>query len=291
LLWTRRTTEKIAEALAQLDISVSPRTVARLLKQLGYSLKTNRKNASNGTPETRDQQFGIIEELRCQFAHEGLPAISIDTKKKELIGNFKNSGQTWCREPRLVNDHDFRSYSKGIAIPYGIYDPLANKGTVYLGTSYDTPYFAVDNLARWWRQEGMHRYSNAKRLLILADGGGSNSSTARAWKYGLQERLCDVFGLSLSVCHYPPGTSKWNPIEHRLFSEISKNWAGVPLDSYDTVLNYIRTTRTQNGLSVAAHLVDKAYEKGVKISDAQMKTLNITKHQPLPKWHYTMKPR
>ena len=214
--------------------------------------------------------------MRERCAADSIPVISVDTKKKELVGAFRNPGAKWDRSPELVNDHDFPSDAEGLAIPYGIYDPRANAGTVFVGRTADTPAFAVDCIEKWWRTEGRKHYPQAQSLQILADGGGSNSSTARAWKCNLQHRLCNRHGLRVTVAHYPPATSKWNPIEHRLFCEISKNWAGRPLDSYETILNYLRTTRTSTGLRVRAHLVRKTYKTGVKVTDAQMRELRIT---------------
>ena len=185
---------------------------------------------------------------------------------------------------------DFRSDADGLAVPYGIYDPRANAGTVFVGRTADTPAFAVDCIEKWWRTEGRKRYPEAKTLQILADGGGSNSCTARAWKFNLQHRLCNRHGLRVRVAHYSPATSKWNPIEHRLFCEISKNWAGRPLDSFETILKYLRTTRTSTGLRVRAHLVRKTYETGVKVTDAQMRELRITPNSAMPKWNYTIEP-
>ena len=185
----------------------------------------------------------------------------------------RHPGAKWDRSPELVNDHDFPSDAEGLAIPYGIYDPRANAGTVFVGRTADTPAFAVDCIEKWWRTEGRKHYPQAQSLQILADGGGSNSSTARAWKFNLQHRLCNQHGLRVTVAHYPPATSKWNPIEHRLFCEISKNWAGRPLDNYETILNYLRTTRSSTGLRVRAHLVRKTYKTGVKVTDAQMREL------------------
>ena len=237
LKWTRRTTEKIAEQLGQLGIDVSANTVAKLLKQMGFSLLVNHKKLSHGPQQDRDEQFTYIAQLRDCFALSGDPIVSVDTKKRELVGSFKNAGTAWSREPVAVNDHDFRSLASGIAIPYGIYDLEANRGSVFVGTSHDTPRFAVDNLEKWWRYDGKWRYPAASRLLILADSGGSNAFRSRAWKYWLQNRLADRHSLAITVCHYPAGASKWNPIEHRLFSEISKNWAGRPLDSYETLVN------------------------------------------------------
>lgn len=290
LKWTRRTTAKIARELQALGIVVSDRTVAKLLKQMDYSLRVNHKKLSEGCSEQRDAQFARIAMLREQCAAEGLPLISVDTKKKELVGQFKNPGVAWREAPVLVNDHDFRSQAQGLAVPYGIYDIPANRGTVFVGMSHDTPQFAVDAIATWWRYEGQRRYHRAQHLTILADSGGSNGATSRAWKYGLQQKLCERHGLVVTVAHYPSGASKWNPIEHRLFSEISKNWAGRPLDSYDTILNYIRSTSTVTGLSLRAHLVRKHYQKGIRIPDALMNQLPITKDPEIPKWNYTLRP-
>ena len=290
LKWTRRTTAKIATELGGLGIEVSDRTVARLLKKMDFSLRVNHKKLSGASPDNRDAQFARIAELRERFATQGLPVISIDTKKKEMVGGFKNGGVTWCRRPVLVNDHDFRCNATGIAIPYGVYGLQANRGTVFVGTTCDTPDFAVDAVEKWWRTEGRRRYPGTEHLAILADGGGSNSAASRAWKYGLQTRVCNRHGLSVTVAHYPSGTSKWNPIEHRLFSEISKNWAGRPLDAYQTILSYLRTTTTATGLRVRAHLVRRPYRKGVKITDDQMDMLNITTDDVLPKWNYTLLP-
>lgn len=291
LRWTRKTTENIASELRTLGIMVSARTVAKLLGQMGYSLRVNHKKRSSTAHPQRDAQFARIAQLRQHFAAEASPIISVDTKKKELVGQFKNSGVAWNREPEVVNDHDFRSYAEGIAIPYGIYDLSANQGALFVGTTRDTPQFAVDAIETWWQTEGLARYPRSRHLAILADGGGSNSSSSRAWKYAIQHRLCNRHGLSITVAHYPPGASKWNPIEHRLFSEISKHWAGKPLDSYETILNYIRTTKTKTGLRVSAHLVRQQYEIGVKISDAQMRTISVVKHEPMPKWNYTVRPQ
>ncbi len=290
LKWTRRTTAKIASQLHQLGIKISDRTVAALLDKMGFSLRVNHKKLSGASHPHRDTQFARIAKLRERCATENTPVISVDTKKKELVGTFKNPGAKWDRKPVLVNDHDFRSNAECMAVPYGVYDLRANTGTVFIGTSYDTPKFAVDCVEKWWRTEGCKRYPNGKRLTILADGGGSNGSACRAWKFGLHHQLCERHGLTVTVAHYPPGTSKWNPIEHRLFSELSKNWAGRPLDSLETILKYVRTTATTTGLRVRAHLVRRRYEKGIKITDAQMHQLAITKDDALPKWNYTIAP-
>ena len=293
LKWTRKTTAKIAAELQSAGIEVSPRTVARLLEQMGYSLRVNHKKlarvSKTTTPQERDAQFVHISKLREDFAARGLPMISVDTKKKELVGLFRNPGVAWNLQPVKVNDHDFPSDAIGKVAPYGIYDIQANCGTVYVGTSRDTPEFAVNSIEAWWIEEGRQRYPDTKELAILADGGGSNGSRCRAWKHGLQ-RFAERHGLMVTVAHYPPGASKWNPIEHKLFSEISKNWAGRPLDSYETVVNYIRSTTTKTGLAVKAHLAERQYETGVKITDAQMKQLHVTWHESLPRWNYTLAP-
>ena len=291
LKWTRKTTAKISAELRGLGIIVSPRTVAKLLKEMGYSLRVNHKTLARvckTPPEVRNAQFEHVAELRDDFATRMLPIISVDSKKKELIGRFKNPGVAWNKTPVQVRDHDFLSEADGKAVPYGIYDVQANLGTLFIGTSRDTAEFAVDSIENWWLTEGRYRYPGATELAILADGGGSNGSTNRAWKRGLYRQLVERHGLTITVAHYPPGASKWNPIEHRLFSEISKNWAGRPLDSFETMLNYIRTTSTKTGLKVKAHLVDRNYPKGVKITDSQMRTLPITTHPSLPKWNYTL---
>ena len=290
LKWTHRTTVKIAGELQSLGIKVSARTVARLLRQMGFSLRVNQKKLARRSHPDRNAQFKHIAALREEATAADMPLISVDTKKKELIGTFLNPGAKWDREPVRVNDHDFRSEADGIAVPYGIYDLHSNCGTLFVGTSFDTPEFAVDCIERWWRSEGCRRFPQAPALAILADGGGSNSATSRAWKYGLQHQLCNRHGLTVTVAHYPAGTSKWNPIEHRLFSELSKNWAGRPLDSLETMAKYARSTTTKTGLRVRANLVRRQYRKGCKITDAEMKALAITKDEALPKWNYTIVP-
>ena len=291
LKWTRKTTLKISVELRKAGIVVGPKTVGRLLRGLKFSLRVNHKKVAGKSSPFRNQQFDYINRTRRRFAHQGWPAISIDTKKRELVGRFKNAGATWESTPVLVKDHDFRTDAKGIAIPWGLYDTQANRGQVFVGTSHDTPAFSVTALGRWWTTAGRRRYSETDRLLILADSGGSNGARTRAWKYELQTRFCDRFGITVTVCHYPPGTSKWNPIEHRLFSEISKNWAGQPLESYETVLKFLRTTKTAAGLVVNATLLNGDYQTGSKISQAQMDSLNMRQHRVLPMWNYTLVPR
>jgi hypothetical protein len=251
LKWTHKTTEKIAQQLQFVGIQVGRSTVARLLDDLDYALRVNQKKRAGASSPDRNEQFLFIQDMRHRFQRQGNPIISVDAKKHELIGNFKNAGCKWSSSPEQVNDHDFRSLASGKGIPYGIYDPQANRGVVFVGVSHDTSTFAVSSIRSWWCWEGRHRYAHANKLLILADAGGSNSVTNGVWKEQLQSRLCDRLGLSVTVCHYPTSTSKWNPIEHRLFSQISKNWAGEPLRTYETMLNYIRTTTTKTGLRVS----------------------------------------
>ena len=290
LKWTRRTTEKIARELAHLGgIEVSANTVGRILKELGYSLRVNHKKVSSGTGPDRDAQFKQICAIRDRFSRRGLPVISVDTKKKELVGNFKNPGAAWNKQAVAVKDHDFRSQGLGLAVPYGIYDIQANRGSVFVGASHDTPQFAVSSIEKWWRYDGRRRYTKAKELLILADCGGSNGYRCRAWKHQLQQ-FSNRHRIKITVSHYPPGTSKWSPIEHRLFSEISKNCAGRPLDSFTTIQNYIRTTSTTTGLAVKAYIDSKIYPKGIKVNVQQMNQLNIKKHDALPDWNYTFSP-
>ncbi len=253
-----------------------------------YSLKSNKKTIAETQHPDRNQQFEIIAEMRKRFADKGQPIISVDSKKKELIGNFKNPGRTWKREVEAVFAHDFRSKAIGIANPYGIYDTIANNGTIVVGTAYDTPEFAVESIELWLNSYGYKHYPNMKNLLILCDAGGSNSYRARLWKYALYNKICRHYGITITVCHYPSGASKWNPTDHRLFSFISMNWAGVPLRSFDIMLNYIRTTTTQNGLKVDAILNEKIYEKGIKINDSQMDEIKLKHHALLPKWNYAI---
>ena len=296
LKWTKRATRRIAEELATLNIQVSHATVAKLLHQMGFSLRANEKTISSGAnvsasaKEERNVQFEYISALRNAFEKQGDPIISVDTKKKEMIGNFKNNGQTWNNTPVSVNDHDFRSDASGMAVPYGIYDTQANKGKIIVGISSDTPAFAVNAIEKWWKTEGNKRYPASTKLLILADSGGSNGVRPRAWKYHLQKVICNQHNLDITVCHYPTGASKWNPIEHRLFSEISKNWAGKPLQNYETVLKHIRTTKTSTGLRVTAQLNKNIYPKGELISENEMAQLTLTRHDVLPKLNYSLAP-
>jgi hypothetical protein len=291
LKWTRKTTRKISKELAKAGIAASHTTVARLLRKLEYRLRVNHKKIAGSRNPQRNEQFEYIGFLRHLWNHSAIPVISVDTKKRELIGPFKNSGAVWSTTARAVLDHDFRSDAVGVAIQYGIYDVTRNQGAIFVGDSHDTPDFATDAIVNWWRTEGRLWYPGATQLLILADNGGSNGSSRRAWRYQLQSKLADRFGLTVTVCHYPPGTSKWNPIEHRLFAEVSKNMAGEPLLSYETILNFIRTTSTETGLNVSATLLPGDYPTGMTISDGEMNKLSITPHDLCPKWNYTVHPR
>lgn len=285
--WTRLTPGKVADCLQnRMGIFVSATTVRRLLSSLEYSLKSNDKSLSSRTHPDKNKQFEIIKELREQFSLAGDPIISVDTKKKELIGLFKNSGRVWCKNAQKVKDHDFRSEALGLASPYGIYDVGLNSGMVVVGKSADTPEFAVNSIATWWKCNGKNQYPNTKRLLILADSGGSNGARPRAFKKFLQEKIADKHGLEITVAHYPAGASKWNPIEHRMFSEISKNWAGHPLESFEILLNFIKDTSTVSGLRIEACLDESEYEKGIKVSDKEFKKLNITRNTTLSNWNY-----
>ena len=290
--WVRSSLRSLSERLRAVGHPVSPPTVGRLLRRLGYALHVNAKQleARSQHPH-RDTQFVALAEQRQAFAAAGLPVISVDTKKKELIGLFKNAGQAWSLGAPAVNVHDFLSEATGRAVPYGIYDVEHNQGTVYVGLSGDTAQFAVDAIAHWWQTTGQAAYHPADHLLILADGGGSNGYRARLWKQQIQEHLCDGLGLTVSVCHYPPGCSKWNPIEHRLFGPISLNWAGTPLRTLDTMLAFVRGTTTSTGLTVHAAVLSGDYPTGVRVSDAAMQRLQVTKHTVCPDWNYTISPR
>jgi hypothetical protein len=288
---THRRLRQIARALADAGLPVSPNTVRRLLEQLGIALRGNCKELSSSSGPQRDRQFRHIARQRQRFVREHRPIISVDTKKKELVGCFKNAGRSWSRQPVQVKDHDFRSEALGMAIPYGIYDLQANRGSVCIGTTHDTPTFAVESIGHWWRQQGQRLYGAHSHLLILADGGGSNGYQCRAWKWALQKYLVDRCQLPVTVCHYPTGASKWNPIEHRLFSEISKHWAGIPLETYPLIAQLIGETTTATGLTVTSRLLTKNYPTGLKISDAQMRQLRLRKHRVLPQWNYTLLPR
>jgi transposase len=292
LKWTHKSTARIAAELTRQGHPISDETVRRRLKELGYSLQANRKGQEGGSPATRDAQFQYLNAQVQQFLAGKAPVLSVDTKKKERVGEFKNPGRTWRPQgqPRVVNVYDFPTLGEGPAIPYGAYDLQRNRGFVNVGMSHDTAEFAVESLRRWWKLIGRRCYAQAPGLLLCADGGGSNGSRNRAWKFHLQQ-LTDELGIPITVCHYPPGTSKWNKIEHRLFSFISLNWQGQPLVSYETVVNLIGATRTKTGLRVKATLDPKMYPTGIKISDAAMAQLYLTPHDVHPQWNYTLHPR
>ena len=288
----RSSLRQLSTRLKQAGHAASPPTVGRLLGELGYALHVNAKKLeASAAHSDRNEQFEYIATQRQAFAAAGLPIISVDTKKKELIGNFKNAGQAWGQEAEAVNVHDFLNDAVGRAVPYGIYDLIHNRGTVYVGTSADTAQFAVEAIASWWESSGRLAFPQAEQLLILADAGGSNGCRVRLWKQQLQHQLSDRFGLKVTVCHYPTGCSKWNPIEHRLFSHISLNWAGKPLRSWEIMLAYLRGTTTSTGLEVQAFLSESVYATGQSVSDSDMQTLNLERHVVCPNWNYTIRPR
>jgi hypothetical protein len=290
--WIRSSLHTLSHRLKDAGHGVSAPTVSRLLKKHDYALHVNAKEKDAGSqhPE-RDRQFEYIEQQKERFLAVGWPVISVDTKKKELIGNFKNPGRSWSRHPIEVNVHDFLTEAEGRGAPYGIYDLARQAGAVYVGTSADTPEFAVRCVAQWWQEHGRAAYPAAPHLLVLADAGGSNGCRPRLWKEQLQSRLSDQLGLTVTVCHYPTGCSKWNPIEHRLFSQISQNWAGQPLRTFDIMLGYMRDTTTSTGLKVSAKLLTGVFAVGKKVTDAVMNTLKIEHHTVCPKWNYTIYPR
>ena len=292
LRWTNKSTARIAEELTRQGHPASDETVRRRLRQLGYSLQANVKTLEEGSGPGRDEQFRYLNRQVKRCLGRGEPVLSVDTKKKERVGNFKNSGQTWRPKgtAREVNMYDYPHLGEGPAIPYGAYDVHRDEGFVNVGMSHDTAEFAVESLRRWWKLFGRRHYPEARRLLLCADGGGSNGSRNRAWKYYSQQ-FADQSGLEVTVCHYPPGTSKWNKIEHRMFSFISLNWKGQPLVSYETVVNLIGATRTKTGLRVKAELDANQYEAGVKISDEEMERINLRPHNTHPRWNYTISPR
>lgn len=292
LKWNSKSTYQIQQHLADLGHVISEDTVQRRLRAMEYSLQANIKDKEGSSHVDRDRQFRSISKTAKGFLTRNEPIISVDTKKKERVGNFKNNGRKWRRKgqaPR-VNVYDFPSLAEGTAIPYGAFDVRRNEGMVNVGMTHDTAEFAVESIRRWWRSFGVRHYPKAKRLLICADSGGSNGNRNRAWKFNLQ-RFSDEAGLEIVVRHYPPGTSKWNKIEHRMFSFISMNWKGEPLVSFETVVNMISATKTSKGLRVKAVLDKGRYETGVKISNEQMKELNIQRHHRNPEWNYSILPR
>jgi hypothetical protein len=287
--WTRKTTAALAQELTARGFAVSPDTVGRLLRQQRYTLKSNRKRISEGQDPDRDRQFRYLRRVRDLFVGKGLPVISVDTKKKELVGNFKNPGRRWRREHKDVKDHDFPSKALGRAIPYGIYDCAHDDGYVVVGASHETSAFAVAAIRRWWLEVGRGRYPTAEALLIEADCGGGNDSRRWAWKLALQA-LADEFGLFILVTHYPPGASKWNPIEHRMFSLISIHWAAEPLLSYEVILMLIRGATSSTGFRCGACLDEEEYPTDVEVSKAQRATIRLERRRFLPRLNYAILP-
>ena len=287
LKWTTKSLRFIAEELRQRGHPVSHTTVHRLLRELDYSLWGNRRWIEGKQHPQRDAQFRYLYRQVKRCLRAKIPVISVDTKKKELVGAFHNKGRRWGKNRHLVNTYDFPSLAEGRAYPYGIYDEVQNEGFVNVGMSHDTAEFAVESIDRWWQMLGRRRYPNATKLLITADGGGSNGSRNRLWKYRLQQ-FANRHGLAVTVCHFPPGTSKWNKVEHRLFSQISVTWRGEPLVSYETIINFISSTTTKTGLKVKAELDTDEYETGKKITDEQMRTVNVRPHDTHPVWNYTI---
>ncbi|MGH9455765.1 MAG: ISAzo13 family transposase [Terriglobia bacterium] len=291
LRWTSKSLRHLGEALQGLGHSACPHVIADCLRELGYSLQANRKTREGGGHVDRDAQFQYIADQAKAFLAADEPVISVDTKKKELVGNFKNYGREWNPKgsPEAVNVHDFIDPKLGRAIPYGIYDIGDNKGWVSVGTDHDTASFAVHAMGRWWLTMGQNRYPGATRLLVTADGGGSNRHRVRLWKVELQT-LSNTLGFPITVCHLPPGTSKWNKIEHRLFSFITMNWRGKPLRSFQTIVQLIAATTTTSGLTVRAELDESKYPKGIKISDAQFTAVKLARHAFHGDWNYTISP-
>jgi hypothetical protein len=294
LRWTNKSTAKLAQQLTRQGFAVAASTVGKLLKTYGYRLQANAKVVEGRQHPDRDAQFEYVNDRAVEFLAAGDPVISVDAKKREQVGNFKNGGREWAPvgQPAEVNAHDFPSDAIGVALPYGIYDMAANTGWVNVGTDHDTAVFAAESVRRWWRHVGADAYPQARRLLVTADSGGSNGSRLRLWKAELA-RLADETGLTITVVHLPPGTSKWNKIEHRLFSHISMNWRGRPLESHEVVVNTIAATTTRTGLTVKAMLDNNTYPTGLRITDTQMRHLldhHIRQHEFHGDWNYDVNP-
>ena len=291
LRWTSLGTEKLAAALREQGHEVSGRTVARMLRAKGYSLQANRKTAEGRQHPDRNGQFNHINKRARAFQRGGDPVVSVDTKKKELVGDFANGGREWRPrgEPERVRVHDFKDAELGKAIPYGVYDLSADAGWVSVGVDHDTAAFAAETLRRWWRNMGAAAYAGSRRMLVTADAGGSNAARSRLWKVELQ-RFADETGLKVSVCHFPPGTSKWNKIEHRMFSRIAQNWRGRPLVSREAVVQSIANTTTRQGLTIRAELDENEYPTGIKVTDEQMAALSLSRDHFHGDWNYTISP-
>ena len=291
LRWTCLSTRQLSAALQKQGYRIGRQTVATLLEELGYSLQGNQKTKEGSSHPDRDAQFRYIHGRVEEFQSRGQPVVSVDTKKKELVGDFKNGGREWrpAGNPEPVRVYDFVDKALGKANPYGIYDPVANVGWVSVGVDHDTAEFAVETLRRWWEKMGRLRYPTATELLVNADGGGSNGTRVRLWKVALQ-RLADETGLRITVCHFPPGTSKWNKIEHRMFSYISMNWRGKPLISHEVIVNLIASTTTQTGLKIEAEIDTNLYPKGLRVTDEELEKINIQKANFHGEWNYTILP-
>jgi transposase len=291
LRWTCKSTTRLAEELRRRGHRIGARTVADLLHELDYSLQANRKTREGSSHPDRNAQFEHINRRIQVFQQRGQPVVSVDTKKKELVGDFKNGGREWQPKgsPEPVRVHDFIDKKLGKAIPYGVYDVAGNRGWVSVGTDHDTAEFATETIHRWWRHMGSPTYPRAKELLILADGGGSNSSRTRLWKIALQ-RLADQTGIVVSVCHFPPGTSKWNKIEHRMFSHITENWRGRPLISHEVILNLIGNTTTKKGLTIQAELDTNIYPTGIEVTDEDLARIRIEPDAFHGDWNYRILP-
>ena len=292
LKWTSKSTRTIAEELTRSGHSVSSVTVGRCLEDMGYTLQANVKTREGAQHPDRDAQFRYLNRQVKAFRRDGDPVISVDTKKKELVGAVKNAGRRWLPKGKAdeVSVHDFPHLGKGKAIPYGAYDIARDRAVVNVGVTHDTAEFAVESIRRWWRLDGKRHYRGMGRLLICADSGGSNGNRQGAWKFHLQA-FSDETSMAITVCHYPPGTSKWNQIEHRLFSFISLNWRGKPLVNFETIINLIGGTRTRSGLKVKALLDTNQYETGVETSDEEIDKLRLKRHKTHPNWNYTLLPR
>ena len=289
LKWTNKSTYTISDELKDKNKNASEVTVGRIIKQLGYSLQLNVKSKESGSSEERDSQFRYINETAKIFVKKNVPVISVDAKKKELVGDFKNSGRKWMKKGKaeIVNVYDFWFLAKGKAIPYGIYDINLNNGFVNVGIDHNTSEFAVESIRQWWNKIGKINYPNAKELLICADGGGSNASRSRLWKFYLQ-KFANKTGLKITVCHFPPGTSKWNKIEHKMFSFISMNWRGKPLINYEVIINLIEGTKTRKGLKIKAKMDKNIYELKQKVSNKEFEKINLEEHKINSKWNYTI---
>jgi len=292
LRWTCKSTHKLAKTLCQKGYKVTQKTVHTILQTMGYSMQANRKILEGKQNPDRDAQFHFINDQVVDFQASGQPVISVDAKKKENIGQYKNPGMEWERKgcPVNVNTYDFPDKKAGKACPYGVYDLSRNEGWVSVGISKDTAEFAVESIRRWWNEMGCFIYPHATRLLITADGGGSNGYRIRLWKKEIQA-LSNELGIEIQICHFPPGTSKWNKIEHQMFSFMSKNWRGRPLESLATIVNLIANTTTKKGLKIRTDVDSSEYQSGIKVSDEEMASLNILRDEFHGEWNYKIKPQ